>query len=141
MSRPATLRYDVAVLHQMLRGVPKPSSHARNLEGFHGAQARDRDRFRERLLRVREELIRRLRARLPAQARIVELGGGTGRNLEFFGDRLGDVASFDLVDLCPARSHAHANVSRAICWCAWSKPTRRPGGPMRRSIASTFPMR
>ncbi|WP_395644245.1 hypothetical protein [Rudaea sp.] len=141
MSRPATLRYDVAVLHQMLRGVPKPSLHARNLEGFHGAQARDRGRFRERLLRGREELIRRLRARLPAQARIVELGGGTGRNLEFFGDRLGDVASFDLVDLCPARSHAHANVSRAIRWCAWSKPTRRPGGPMRRSIASTLPMR
>ncbi|MFT3791324.1 MAG: methyltransferase domain-containing protein [Rudaea sp.] len=36
------------------------------------------------------------------RARIVELGGGAGRNLDFFGERLGDVASFELVDLCPA---------------------------------------
>jgi S-adenosylmethionine-diacylgycerolhomoserine-N-methlytransferase len=102
MSRIAALRNDAAVLRQMLRGMPKSSSHAQNLQNFYGTQAQDYDRFRERLLRGREELIQRLLPRLPVQARIVELGGGTGRNLDFFGDRLGDIAGFDLVDLCPA---------------------------------------
>ena len=102
MLRLEALRNDAAVLRQMLRGMPRSASHAQNLQNFYGTQAQDYDRFRERLLRGREELITRLLAQLPAQARIVELGGGTGRNLDFFGDRLGDVASFDLVDLCPA---------------------------------------
>lgn len=102
MSRLEALRNDAAVLRQMLRGMPRSSSHAQNLQNFYGAQAQDYDRFRERLLRGREELITRLLAKLPPQARIVELGGGTGRNLDFFGDRLDDIAQFDLVDLCPA---------------------------------------
>lgn len=102
MPRLEALRNDAAVLRQMLRGMPRSASHAQNLQSFYGAQAGDYDRFRERLLRGRQELISRLLAQLPPQARIVELGGGTGRNLDFFGDRLGDVASFDLVDLCPA---------------------------------------
>jgi S-adenosylmethionine-diacylgycerolhomoserine-N-methlytransferase len=52
----------------------------------------------------------------PGQ-RIVELGGGTGRNLEFFGPRLTSFASVELVDLCrpllaiaKARSACIANV-------------------------------
>jgi len=102
MSRLEALKNDTAVLRQMLRGMPKSASHAQNLQSFYGAQAQDYDRFRERLLRGREALIARLLAQLPAQARVVELGGGTGRNLDFFGERLGDIASFDLVDLCPA---------------------------------------
>ena len=102
MSRLDALKNDTAVLRQMLRGMPKSASHAQNLQSFYGAQAQDYDRFRERLLRGREELIARLLAQLPARARVVELGGGTGRNLDFFGDRLSDIAGFDLVDLCPA---------------------------------------
>lgn len=102
MSRLEALRNDAAVLRQMLRGMPRSASHAQNLQNFYSAQAQDYDRFRERLLRGREELITCLLAKLPSQARIVELGGGTGRNLDFFGDRLDDIAQFDLVDLCPA---------------------------------------
>ena len=102
MSRLEALKNDTAVLRQMLRGMPKSASHAQNLQSFYGAQAQDYDRFRERLLRGREALIARLLAQLPAQACVVELGGGTGRNLDFFGDRLGDITGFDLVDLCPA---------------------------------------
>ena len=33
---------------------------------------------------------------------MVELGGGTGRNLEFLGDRVGTLGRFELVDLCPS---------------------------------------
>ena len=38
----------------------------------------------------------------PLQRRLVELGAGTGRNLLFFGPRIGEFAQVDLVDLCPA---------------------------------------
>lgn len=110
-----TLRDDWVVLRQMLRGIPRSGSHAQKLQAFYGAQAQDYDRFRERLLHGRAELIARLP--LPAKAHIIELGGGTGRNVEFFGERLGGIAAFDLVDLCPAlltcarmRLAAHAQV-------------------------------
>lgn len=56
--------------------------------------------FRERLLHGRRELIERL----PASAgdRVIELGGGTARNLEYFGARIARLASLEVVDLCPA---------------------------------------
>jgi len=98
----SSLRGDLATLRQMLRGIPRNGSHAQNLEAFYAAQASDYDRFRERLLHGRAELIADLAANLPPRAHVVELGGGTGRNLDFFGARLADVGCFDLVDLCPA---------------------------------------
>ncbi|MGB5833438.1 MAG: class I SAM-dependent methyltransferase [Thiohalocapsa sp.] len=56
------------------------------------------DASRERLLHGRSELIERLDT--PAGAQVVELGAGTGRNLLFFGDRLGRFGQVELVDLC-----------------------------------------
>lgn len=110
-----TLRDDWVILRQMLRGIPRQGSHAQKLQAFYGAQAQGYDRFRERLLHGRAELIAHLS--LPPNAHVVELGGGTGRNVEFFGERLGDIAAFDLVDLCAAllahartRLAAHAQV-------------------------------
>jgi len=102
MPKLEALRTDFGVLRAMLRGIPRDGSHAENLQGFYGAQAGDYDRFRERLLHGRAELITRLRLVLPRAAHVVELGGGTGRNLEFFDTALEDIAQFDLVDLCPA---------------------------------------
>ena len=61
-------------------------SHAEALSAFYAPQAHHYDRFRERLLRGRAELIERLP--LADGARVVELGGGTGRNAEFFGAKL-----------------------------------------------------
>jgi len=91
---------DARILWHMLRGASRGGSHAQRLQQFYGPQARGYDRFRERLLHGRGELI----AQLPvsAGARIVELGAGTGRNLAFFGERLSALASVELVDLCPA---------------------------------------
>lgn len=37
---------------------------------------------------------------LPERAHVVELGGGTGRNAEFFGPRLDRIATIEVVDLC-----------------------------------------
>lgn len=98
MSRLEALRGDVAVLSSLLRGMPRNGSHAQALGAFYGAQSSHYDRFRERLLQGRAELIASLE--LPSQAHVVELGGGTGRNAEFFGASLARIARYDVVDLC-----------------------------------------
>lgn len=109
---------DARILMRLLRGQPRRGSHAERLQAFYGPQAEDYDRFRERLLQGRDALARLLDP--PPGARIVELGGGTGRNLLHFGPRLAGFASVELIDLCPAlleqarkRTEGMANV-RAI---------------------------
>ena len=48
----------------------------------------------------------------PGQS-VVELGGGTGRNLDYLGDRVGTLGRFELVDLCPSpRSQARQRCER-----------------------------
>lgn len=91
---------DARVLLQLLRGQPGGGSHADRLQAFYGPQADRYDAFRERLLHGRRELIDRLDP--PAGGTVVELGGGTGRNLLFFGPRLAAFGQVILVDLCPA---------------------------------------
>jgi S-adenosylmethionine-diacylgycerolhomoserine-N-methlytransferase len=91
---------EVRILWQMLRGASRAGDHAQRMERFYAPQAQGYDAFRERLLHGRRELIERLPA--TAGSRVIELGGGTGRNLEFFGARLAALASMEVVDLCPA---------------------------------------
>jgi S-adenosylmethionine-diacylgycerolhomoserine-N-methlytransferase len=98
MSRLEALRGDFAVVQRMLRGMPRAASHAEALSAFYAPQARHYDRFRERLLRGRAELIERLP--LTDGARVVELGGGTGRNAEFFASKLDRIESLTIVDVC-----------------------------------------
>lgn len=94
----AGLAAEVRVLAQLLRGLSGPGGHAERLARFYGPQAAHYDRFRERMLHGRQALIERL-APEPG-AHVVELGGGTGRNLDFFGPRLATLGSVTLVDLC-----------------------------------------
>lgn len=98
MSKLEALRGDFAVLRRFLRGMPREGDHAQRLAGFYGEQAEHYDRFRERLLPGRAELIGSLD--LPPDARILELGGGTGRNLEYFPEARRADLQFELVDLC-----------------------------------------
>ncbi|MDD4880896.1 MAG: class I SAM-dependent methyltransferase [Gallionellaceae bacterium] len=98
---PADLAADARVLWRMLRGQPRHGNHAERLAGFYAPQADRYDSFRARLLHGRAELIEALE--IPAGARVVELGAGTGSNLEAL-DRacpLARLASVQLVDLCP----------------------------------------
>jgi S-adenosylmethionine-diacylgycerolhomoserine-N-methlytransferase len=96
---------DLRVLLHLLRGQRKHGDQRSRLQAFYGPQAAHYDAFRDRLLHGREALIGDLQAalgeRLPG-AHLIELGGGTGRNLEFFGPRLADFGQVTLVDLCPA---------------------------------------
>jgi S-adenosylmethionine-diacylgycerolhomoserine-N-methlytransferase len=91
---------DRRVLASLLRGMPRDGAQADRLEAFYGPQAAQYDSFRERLLAGRREMIELLAP--PAGARIVELGGGTGHNLTYFGDALPRFESVTIVDLCPS---------------------------------------
>lgn len=91
---------DLAVLWRMARGMPRAADHAGRLEGFYAGQADAYDRFRQRLLHGRDELIARLP--LPDAGVLVELGAGTGRNLDALGHRLSGLRRVHLVDLCPS---------------------------------------
>lgn len=95
-----SLAADARILWSLLRGAARDGDHAQRLQQFYGPQAEGYDAFRERLLHGRRELIQGLPVRRGG--RVIELGGGTGRNLEFFGPRLRGFASVEVVDLCPA---------------------------------------
>jgi S-adenosylmethionine-diacylgycerolhomoserine-N-methlytransferase len=108
---------DVSVLTRLLRGQPRTGSHAENLQAFYAPQAERYDHFRERLLQGRDTLIDLIDV-WPGD-RLVELGGGTGSNLDRLDKGLARLESYDLVDLCPAllnvardraANYAHANI-------------------------------
>lgn len=130
MRRLETLRADAGVLLSLLRGMPRKASHAQRLQAFYAPQAAHYDAFRERLLQGRRELIAGLA--LPERARVVELGGGTGRNLDFFTPQQWQrIARFELVDLCPAlveRAQARHSVDPRIAVVQADATLWRPQG-------------
>jgi S-adenosylmethionine-diacylgycerolhomoserine-N-methlytransferase len=84
----------------MLRGQQRGGSAAERLQAFYAPQASRYDHFRARLLHGREELIDRLIT--PRDGVVVELGGGTGSNIDRFGPRMRKLHRYILVDLCAA---------------------------------------
>lgn len=91
---------DTKVILKLLRGMPRKGNMATRLEAFYGTQAEAYDLFRERLLQGRRELMADLS--LPANAVVVELGGGTGRNIDYLNGRLHALQRYEIVDLCPS---------------------------------------
>lgn len=91
-------RAELTVLRSMARGLPAGGDHGQRLEAFYAPQAAHYDRFRERLLHGRDSLIASID--LPPRARIVELGGGTGRLIEYFDRRVEQIQDYHVVDLC-----------------------------------------
>lgn len=109
---------DARTIWAIVRGQPRRDTLDARLDAFYGPQAERYDAFRERLLHGRDALLSDLLAALPAAARVVELGGGTGRNVERFGPRLRELESLEVVDLCEpllavarTRLAGHTNVS------------------------------
>jgi S-adenosylmethionine-diacylgycerolhomoserine-N-methlytransferase len=120
---------DARTLWRMLRGQPAAAALRDRLEGFYAPQAERYDDFRERLLHGRRELI----ARLPVGAgmTVIEMGGGTGRNLDFFGGRLRALARYEIVELSPSmasrarqRAALHSNVTVVEADAATYRPAR-----------------
>lgn len=61
-------------------------THQERLDSFYSGQAEDYDAFRKRMLHGREALFEELP--LPAGGDWVDIGAGTARNGELFGERL-----------------------------------------------------
>src|SRR5947209_2720823 len=102
---------DVRVMAHSTFHRQRDGTHAERLEGYYGPQAANYDAFRQRLLHGRPALLGALP--LPAGARVLDLGGGTGFLWELAGTRLADLEGVVLVDLCPALlEQARARISR-----------------------------
>lgn len=91
---------DIRTLFRLAFGPIRGDDHAQRLESFYGPQAPAYDGFRERLLHGRRELVQSVPA--FAGGVWVDMGAGTGRNAEYFGDRLDRFAQVYLVDLSPS---------------------------------------
>jgi S-adenosylmethionine-diacylgycerolhomoserine-N-methlytransferase len=91
---------DLRTLYSLTCKRVRGSSHQERLEAFYRHQAEGYDDFRKRLLHGREEMMQALD--LPAGATLLDVGGGTGANLEFLGDRLRTLRCATIVDLCPS---------------------------------------
>ncbi len=76
---------DAKILYHMLLRPLRGKSHAERLENFYGGQAKSYDDYRKRLLKGREELWHNLPR--PQGGVWVDMGGGTGANLERFWQR------------------------------------------------------
>lgn len=91
---------DLQVLYHLAVKPIRGDSHQERLESFYSGQAEAYDDFRKRLLQGRQELWDSLPA--PEGAVWVDMGGGTGSNLDYFGARLAELQKVYVVDLSPS---------------------------------------
>ena len=91
---------DLKILYHMLLRPVRGKDHAQRMESFYGGQAEGYDDFRKRLLKGREELFAALPR--PENGIWVDLGGGTGSNMELMADEIEQLAKIYVVDLSPS---------------------------------------
>lgn len=105
---------NLVTLISMLRGPGSSTSHKGRIERLFGPMAADYDSFRRRYLHGRRELMEHFE--IPQGGRLVELGGGTGRNLEFLGERLKLLSSARVVDICTPLLEVARERHRRLGW-------------------------
>ncbi|MFN7767743.1 MAG: class I SAM-dependent methyltransferase [Planctomycetaceae bacterium] len=88
---------DLRVLWHLALAPVRGETHAERLASFYAGQAEDYDDFRRRLLHGREALFHSLQ--VPPGSRWLDMGGGTGANLEQAPWRE-SCAEVTVVDLC-----------------------------------------
>lgn len=91
---------ELKVLYHLTMKPVRGHDHAARMESFYAGQAEAYDDFRRRLLKGREQLWAALP--VPRGGVWVDLGAGTGANLEFMGDRIHDLAKVYAIDLSPS---------------------------------------
>lgn len=93
----ANFSSDLKILYCMALRPVRGDSDAERLESFYVKQVDAYDRFRKRLLTGRDEL---MRAMQPKEGEVwVDMGCGTGANIEFLGSDLNKLKKVYLVDL------------------------------------------
>ncbi len=88
---------DLKILYHLLLRPVRGKDHAERMESFYSGQAGAYDDFRRRLLHGREELFQAIDA--PENAVWVDLGGGTGGNVEFISSQVPKLSNIYVVDL------------------------------------------
>lgn len=88
---------DLRTLYHLTLAPVRGATHQARLEGFYSRQASNYDSFRERLLPGRHQIYSRLN--IPKGGVWVEMGGGTGSNLEILGDQIHELKKIYIVDL------------------------------------------
>jgi S-adenosylmethionine-diacylgycerolhomoserine-N-methlytransferase len=123
---------DLYTLYRMVLAPIRGTTHAQRLESFYGAQAQGYDDFRRRLLQGRRELIDELKF---SRGEVwLDMGAGTGANLDFAAHRVPDLGQVYLVDLCPSllaiakkriANHHWSNVETVQADATTFKPPRQ----------------
>jgi S-adenosylmethionine-diacylgycerolhomoserine-N-methlytransferase len=91
---------DLRVLYHMAVRPIRGKNHAERMNHFYSGQAADYDDFRRRLLRGREELWQKMLDSEPYENTVwMDMGGGTGSNLHFFGNAIDRLNKVYVVDL------------------------------------------
>ncbi len=88
---------DLKILYHLALRPVRGKDHAERMESFYSGQADAYDDFRKRLLHGREQLFRQIE--LPEGGSWVDLGGGTGANLEFIAEDVPRLERAYVVDL------------------------------------------
>ena len=88
---------DMKILYHMLFKRVRGDDHAQRMESFYGGQAKSYDDFRKRLLKGRELLWSKIPK--PEGGVWVDMGGGTGANIENFGQDIDQLRQIQVVDL------------------------------------------
>lgn len=92
---------DLKILSQLALARGEGNTQQERLENFYGNQAEGYDDFRKKLLFGRQNLISNLT--FPRHAHVVDIGGGTGANLEALNlVQRANIKNWALVDLCPS---------------------------------------
>jgi S-adenosylmethionine-diacylgycerolhomoserine-N-methlytransferase len=88
---------DLRILYHLTLKPIRGADHATRLESFYAGQAAAYDSFRRRLLQGRQELWNAIH--VPDGAVWLDMVGGTGSNLEYFGSRIQQLRKIYIVDL------------------------------------------
>lgn len=95
-----SLLSDLRILYHLALKPVRGKDHAARMESFYAGQADAYDSFRKRLLQGRQQLWDAISK--PAAGLWVDMGGGTGANLDYFGDSLSQLQKIYVVDLSPS---------------------------------------
>lgn len=91
------------VLKNILFSSVRSSEHAVRLEEFYKHQAEGYDETRENFLHGKREIAEFIKDNLDCKGKIfVDIGGGTGRNIELLGDKVADFKEIIIYDLSPS---------------------------------------